>query len=83
MDKDTEEGEEQPFNKPSVLYNEDLGGLEDEVVFLEEGEDEDTMLDNSQVLAGTVLADSSEESHQKDEVASHSVPGDCQEPHPV
>ena len=32
---DIKEDKQQPFNKPSVLYNEVLGGLEDEVVILE------------------------------------------------
>jgi hypothetical protein len=41
VDKDIEEDKELPFNKLSVLYNEVLGGLEDEVVILEAGEDDD------------------------------------------
>jgi len=36
---DIKEDKQQPFNKPLVLYNEVLGGLEDEVVILEVGED--------------------------------------------
>ena len=36
---DIKEDKQQPFNKPSVLYNKVLGGLEDEVVILEVGED--------------------------------------------
>ena len=39
MDKNIKEDKEPLFNKPSVLYNEDLGGLEDKVVILEAGED--------------------------------------------
>ena len=38
---DIKEDEQQPFNEPSVLYNEVLGGLEDEVVILE-AEDDDS-----------------------------------------
>jgi hypothetical protein len=41
-DKDIEEDEEQPFNEPLVLYNKVLGGLEDEVVILEAGEDDNS-----------------------------------------
>jgi len=36
---DIKEDKQQPFNKPLVLYNEVLGGLEDKVVILEVGED--------------------------------------------
>ncbi|XTI90972.1 hypothetical protein V2W45_1470843 [Cenococcum geophilum] len=36
------EDEQQPFNEPSVLYNEVLGGLKDEVVILEAGEDDNS-----------------------------------------
>ena len=41
MDKDIKEDKKLPFNKPSVLYNEVLGGLEDKVVILKAGEDDD------------------------------------------
>jgi hypothetical protein len=41
VDKDIKEDKEQPFNEPLVLYNEVLGGLEDKVVILEAGEDDD------------------------------------------
>jgi len=47
---DIEEDKQQPFNKPLVLYNEVLGGLEDEVVILEAGEDDDLWLNNAEVL---------------------------------
>ena len=50
MDKDIEEDEELPFDEPSVLYDEVLGGLEDEVVILEVGEDDDLWLNNVEVL---------------------------------
>ena len=49
MDKDIEEDKQQLFNKPSVLYNEVLGGLEDKVVILKTGED-DLWLNNTEVL---------------------------------
>ena len=42
MDEDIKEDEELPFDGPLVLYNEDLGGLEDEVVILEAGEDDNS-----------------------------------------
>ena len=41
MDEGIKEDKKQPFNKPSVLYNKVLGGLEDEVVILKVGEDDD------------------------------------------
>ena len=39
MDKDIKEGKELLFNEPLVLYNKVLAGLEDKVVILEIGED--------------------------------------------
>ena len=45
-----EEDKQQLFNEPSVLYNEVLGGLEDEVVILEAEEDDDLWLNNTEVL---------------------------------
>lgn len=39
---DIEEDEQQPFDEPSALYDKVLGGLEDEVVILEVGEDDDS-----------------------------------------
>jgi len=47
---DIEEDKQQPFNEPSVLYNEVLGGLEDEVVILKAGEDNNLWLNNAEVL---------------------------------
>ncbi|XTI86107.1 hypothetical protein V2W45_1483292 [Cenococcum geophilum] len=49
-DEDIEEDKQQPFNKPLVLYKKVLGGLEDEVVILEAGEDDDLWLNNAEVL---------------------------------
>ncbi len=41
-----------------MLYNEDLGGLEDKVVILEVGEeDNDLWLNNIEVLYSTILGD--------------------------
>jgi len=37
---DIKEDKQQPFNEPLVLYNEVLGGLEDEVVILEVEDDD-------------------------------------------
>jgi hypothetical protein len=51
-----------------VLYNKELGGLKDKVVFLEDKEDkedEDTWHDNSGVLEGTQLDVFSEETSKK------------------
>ena len=39
MDKDIKEDKKLPFNKLLVLYNKVLGGLEDKVVILKIGED--------------------------------------------
>ena len=52
---DIKEDEQQLFNEPLVLYNEVLGGLEDEVVILEAGEDNNSWLNNAEVLQGTIL----------------------------
>jgi hypothetical protein len=43
VDKDIKEDKELPFNEPLVLYNKDLGGLEDKVVILEVGEDNNNL----------------------------------------
>ncbi|XTI83057.1 hypothetical protein V2W45_1464421 [Cenococcum geophilum] len=56
VDMDIEEDKQQPFDEPSVLYDEVLGGLEDEVVILE-AEDDDSWLNNAEVLYGTILDD--------------------------
>ena len=39
MGKNIKEDKEQLFSEPLILYNEVLGGLEDKVVILEAGED--------------------------------------------
>ena len=43
MDKDIKEDKELPFNRPLVLYNKDLGGLEDKVIILELEEDNNNL----------------------------------------
>jgi hypothetical protein len=59
VDKDIKEDKELLFNKPSVLYNKDLGGLENKVVILEVGEDDNNLwLNNTEVLYSTILGDS-------------------------
>ena len=50
VDMDVEEDKQQPFDEPSVLYNKILGGLEDKVVILKAGEDDDSWLNNIEVL---------------------------------
>jgi hypothetical protein len=47
---DIKEDKQQLFDEPSVLYDKVLGGLEDEVVILEIGEDDDLWLNNIKVL---------------------------------
>jgi len=47
---DIKEDKQQPFNKPLVLYNKVLGGLEDKVVILKVGEDNNSWLNNAEVL---------------------------------
>ena len=49
MDKNIKEDKQQLFNKPLVLYNKVLGGLEDDVVILKARED-DLWLNNIEVL---------------------------------
>jgi hypothetical protein len=70
---DIKEDEQQPFNKPSVLYNEVLGGLEDEVVILEV-EDDDSWLNNAEVLHGTILDDLHQNISEEEPIANYSAP---------
>jgi len=56
-----------------VLYNEVLGGLEDEVVILE-AEDDDLWLNNAEVLYGTILDDPYQNISKKEPIANHSAP---------
>jgi hypothetical protein len=73
VDMDIKEDEQQPFDEPSVLYDEVLGGLEDEVVILE-AEDDDSWLDNAEVLHGTILDDPYQNIGEKEPIANHSAP---------
>ena len=58
VDKDIKEDKELLFNKLLVLYNEDLGGLEDKVIILKIGENNnDLWLNNIELLYGTILGD--------------------------
>ena len=57
MDKDIKEDKEQLFSKPLVLYNKVLGGLEDKVVILEAGEDNNLLFNNREVLFSTIFGD--------------------------
>jgi hypothetical protein len=78
---DIKEDEQQPFDEPSVLYDEVLGGLEDEVVILKaEEDDDDSWLDNAEVLHGTILDDPHQNIGEKEPIATHSVPDNYQEP---
>ncbi|XTI91087.1 hypothetical protein V2W45_1470940 [Cenococcum geophilum] len=43
-----EEPADEPFDEPSVLYNKVLGGLEDKVVILKAGEDNNLWLNNAE-----------------------------------
>ena len=77
MDKDIKEDKEQPFNEPSVLYNKVLGGLEDKVVILgaeeDDDNDNDSWLNNMEVLHGTILDDPYQNIGEKEPIANHSA----------
>ena len=76
MDKDIKEDKELPFNKPSVLYNKVLGELEDEVVILKAGEDDDSWLNNIEVLYSTILGNPHQNIGEKEPVVAYLVPND-------
>ena len=57
-----------------MLYNEVLGGLEDKVVILEVGEDDNLWLNNMEVLHGMILGDPHQNIGEKEPVATHLVP---------
>jgi len=80
VDKDIKEDKEQPFNKPSVLYNKVLGGLEDKVVILEVGEDNNSWFNNMEVLHGTILGNPYQNISKKEPIATYSVPNNYKEP---
>jgi hypothetical protein len=71
---DIKEDKQQPFNEPLVLYNKVLGGLEDEVVILEAEEDDNSWLNNAEVLHGTLLDDPYQNISKKEPIATHLVP---------
>ena len=83
MDKNIKEDKELPFNKPSVLYNEVLGGLEDKVVILKAEEDDDSWLNNIEVLYNTILGDPHQNTSKKEPVVAHLVPNNYQKPPPL
>jgi len=56
VDKNIKEDKELLFNGPLILYNKDLGGLENKVVILELVEDNNnSWLNNTEVLHSTIL----------------------------
>ena len=57
-----------------MLYNEVLGGLEDEVVILEAKEDDDLWLNDIKVLHSIILGDPYQNIGEKEPVVTHSVP---------
>ena len=58
-----------------MLYNKDLGGLEDKVVILEVGEDDNNLwLNNMEVLYSTILGDPYQNISKKEPITTHSVP---------
>jgi hypothetical protein len=56
-----------------VLYNEVLGGLEDKVVILE-AEDDNSWLNNAEVLYGTILDDLYQNISKEEPIANYSAP---------
>jgi hypothetical protein len=74
VDKDIKQDKELLFNKPSVLYNKVLGGLEDEVVILKVREDDNLWLNNTEVLYSTILGDPHQNISEKEPVIAHLVP---------
>ena len=74
MDKDIKEDKEQLFSKLLVLYNKVLGGLEDKVVILEVGEDNNLWFDNMEVLYGTILGNPYQNIGKKEPIATYLVP---------
>ena len=64
-----------------MLYNKDLGGLEDKVVILEIGENNnDLWLNNIEVLYSTILGDLYQNISEKEPIVTHLVPNNYQEP---
>jgi len=58
-----------------VLYNKVLGGLEDKVVILEAGEDDNnSWLNKTEVLYGTILDNPYQNISKKEPIATYLVP---------
>ena len=74
MDEDIKEDKEQLFSKLLVLYNKVLGGLEDKVVILEAGEDNNSWFNNTEVLYSTILGDPYQNISKKEPITTYSVP---------
>ena len=74
VDEDIKEDEQQPFNEPSVLYNEVLGGLEDKVVILEVENNDNLWLNNVEVLYSTILDDPYQNISKKEPIANYLAP---------
>ena len=75
MDKDIKENKKLLFNRPSVLYNKDLGWLEDKVVILKSGEDNDNLwLNNIEVFYDTILSNPYQNIGKKESIATYLVP---------
>ena len=56
-----------------MLYNEVLRGLEDEVVILKTEEDDDSWLNNTEVLYSTILGNPHQNIGKKEPVATYLV----------
>ena len=80
MDKDIKKNKELLFNKPLVLYNKVLGGLEDEVIILEIEEDNNPLLDNIEVLYSIILGNPHQNISKKEPVVAYLVPNNYQKP---
>jgi hypothetical protein len=78
VDKDIKEDKENKnllFNRPLVLYNKDLEGLEDKVIILKSGEDNDDLwLDNTEVLYSTILGNPYQNISKKEPISTYLVP---------
>jgi len=82
VDKDIKKDKKQPFNKPSVLYNKVLGGLENKVVILEVGEDDNLeageddnwWVNNTEVLHSTILDNPYQNIGKKEPIITYLVP---------
>ena len=71
MDEDIKEDKELLFNRLSVLYNKDLGGLENKAVILTLIEDNNNLwLNNTEVLHSTILGDPHQNINKKESVAT-------------